>query len=44
MLFFGALKKKIIIFFTDFCLVNHKTLSNNACPVAIVFFNSAATF
>jgi hypothetical protein len=37
MLFFGASKKKIIILFTDYRLVNHKTLGNNASPVANVF-------
>jgi hypothetical protein len=44
MLFFGAPKKKIIILFTDYCLVNDKALGNNACPVVIVFFNSAVVF
>jgi len=31
-------KRKIIILFADYCLVNPKTLGNNASPVAIVFF------
>jgi len=39
MLFFGAFKKKIIILFTDYCLVNRKTLGNNASPVANMFFS-----
>ncbi len=38
MLFFGALLKKFIILFTDYCLVNRKTLGNNASPVANMFF------
>jgi len=44
MLFIGAEKKKIIILFADYCLVNPKTLGNNASPVAIVFFNGAVLF
>jgi hypothetical protein len=38
MLFIGASDWKIIIIFTDYCLVNPKTLGNNASPVADVFF------
>jgi len=38
MLLFGAAERKIIIIFTVYCLVNPKTLGNNASPVAKMFF------
>jgi hypothetical protein len=44
MLFFGASKKKIIVLFTVYCLVNRKTLGNNASPVANVFFIGVVIF
>ncbi|MDZ4263654.1 MAG: hypothetical protein U1B30_15145 [Pseudomonadota bacterium] len=43
-LFFGARENKIIVLFTDYRLVNRKTLGNNASPAANVFFNSVVIF